>query len=137
MAITAPRNPYAACPVAGGALLTALYDNHRNTRNQQDLRQLQAASAAAYERRAVETHQFGPQPWQCFDAWVRRVKAFNFSSVVSMGPHTTSAGGHHKHAIPRVVAAVTRPLMQEQAGALPPALQACDEQELRPWERQA
>jgi arylformamidase len=69
MAITAPRNPYAACPVADGALLTALYDNNCNPRNQQDLRQLQAASAAAYERRAVQTQRFGPQPWQSFDVF--------------------------------------------------------------------
>lgn len=69
MAIPAPRNPYAACPVADRALLTALYDNNGNTRNQQDLRQLQAASAAAYERRAVETHRFGPQGWQSFDVF--------------------------------------------------------------------
>lgn len=30
---------------------------------------------------------------------MRRVEAFNFSSVVSMGPRTTSASGH-KHSIP-------------------------------------
>ena len=65
------------------------------------------------------------------NAWVRRVKAFNFSSVVSMGPHTTSASGH-KHSIPRLVAGITGALMQEQAGALIPALQAYDEAELRP-----
>ena len=63
--------------------------------------------------------------------WVKRVKAFNFSSVVSMGPHTTSASGH-KHSIPRLVAGITGALMQEQAGALMPALQAYDEAELRP-----
>jgi len=64
-------------------------------------------------------------------AWVQRVKAFNFSSVVSMGPHTTSASGH-KHSIPRLVSGITGALMQEQAGALMPALQAYDEAELRP-----
>lgn len=70
------------------------------------------------------------------DAWVRRVKAFNFSSVVSMGPHTTSASGH-KHAIPRLVSGITAALMAEQADALLPALQAYDEAELRPVRRPA
>lgn len=65
------------------------------------------------------------------DAWVRRVKAFNFSSVVSMGPHTTSASGH-KHSVPRLVAGITGALMQEQASALMPALEAYAEVELRP-----
>ncbi len=65
------------------------------------------------------------------DGWVRRVKAFNFSSVVSMGPHTTSASGH-KHSIPRLVAGITRALMAEQAGALLPALESYDEAELVP-----
>lgn len=65
------------------------------------------------------------------DAWVRRVKAFNFSSVVSMGPHTTSASGH-KHSIPRLVRGITRALMVDQAGELLPALHAYDEVELVP-----
>ena len=63
--------------------------------------------------------------------WVRRVRAFNFSSVVSMGPHTTSASGH-KYAIPRLVGGITAALMAEQADALLPALEAYDEVELRP-----
>lgn len=63
--------------------------------------------------------------------WVSRVKAFNFSSVVSMGPHTTSASGH-KHSIPRLVAGITGALMQEQAAELLPALQTYAEAELRP-----
>lgn len=65
------------------------------------------------------------------DAWVSRVRAFNFSSVVSMGPHTTSASGH-KYAIPRLVGGITRALMLEQAAELLPALHAYDEVELRP-----
>lgn len=64
-------------------------------------------------------------------AWVQRVKAFNFSSVVSMGPHTTSASGH-KHSIPRLVSGITSALMQEQAQTLIPALHDYDEAELRP-----
>ncbi len=65
------------------------------------------------------------------DAWVSRVKAFNFSSIVSMGPHTTSASGH-KYAVPRLVAGITASLMSEQAGALLPALESYAEAELRP-----
>lgn len=65
------------------------------------------------------------------DGWVSRVRAFNFSSVVSMGPHTTSASGH-KYAIPRLVSGITRALMLEQAHELLPALHAYDEIELRP-----
>jgi cation diffusion facilitator CzcD-associated flavoprotein CzcO len=67
------------------------------------------------------------------DGWVRRVKAFNFSSIVSMGPHTTSASGH-KHAVPRLVSGITGALMAEQAADLIPALQAYTEPELRPWQ---
>jgi len=65
------------------------------------------------------------------NSWVSRVRAFNFSSVVSMGPHTTSASGH-KYAIPRLVSGVTRALMLEQSAALLPALHAYDEVELKP-----
>jgi FAD-dependent urate hydroxylase len=65
------------------------------------------------------------------DSWVRRVKAFNFSSIVSMGPHTTSASGH-KYSVPRLVNGITAALMAEQAAALLPALEAYDEAELRP-----
>lgn len=65
------------------------------------------------------------------DGWVSRVRAFNFSSVVSMGPHTTSASGH-KYAIPRLVSGITRALMLEQSATLLPALHAYDEIELRP-----
>jgi FAD-dependent urate hydroxylase len=65
------------------------------------------------------------------DAWVRRVKAFNFSSVASMGPHTTSASGH-KYAVPRLVAGITGALMAEQSADLLSALHAYDEAELRP-----
>jgi FAD-dependent urate hydroxylase len=63
--------------------------------------------------------------------WVKRVKAFNFSSVVSMGPHTTSASGH-KYSIPRLVSGITAALMKEQASSLMPALYDYDEVELRP-----
>ena len=65
------------------------------------------------------------------DGWVKRVRAFNFSSIVSMGPHTTSASGH-KHSIPRLVGGITGALMAEQAPALLPALHDYEEAELRP-----
>jgi len=63
------------------------------------------------------------------DHWVGRVHAFNFSSVPSMGPHTTSSSGH-KYAVPRLVSALTEALMREQADAVLPALHAYDFEEL-------
>lgn len=63
------------------------------------------------------------------DAWVRRVHAFNFSSTVSMGPHTTSSSGH-KYAVPRLVEGITRALMREQQDALLPTLQGYRDAEL-------
>lgn len=64
-------------------------------------------------------------------AWVRRVHAFNFSSTVSMGPHTTSSSGH-KYAVPRLVGGITRALMSAQQDALMPTLRGYDEAELVP-----
>lgn len=61
--------------------------------------------------------------------WVRRVHAFNFSSVPSFGPHTTSSSGH-KYAVPRLVAALTQAFMREQSDAVLPALHAYDFREL-------
>jgi cation diffusion facilitator CzcD-associated flavoprotein CzcO len=65
------------------------------------------------------------------DQWVRRVRAFNFSSVVSMGPHTTSSSGH-KYAVPRLVAGLTAALMEEQTDAVMPTLFNYDQHELDP-----
>jgi cation diffusion facilitator CzcD-associated flavoprotein CzcO len=62
-------------------------------------------------------------------SWVSRVHAFNFSSVPSMGPHTTSSSGH-KYAVPRLVSALTRSFMLEQGDAVLPALHAYDVEEL-------
>jgi hypothetical protein len=62
-------------------------------------------------------------------AWVKRLHAFNFSSVPSMGPHTTSSSGH-KYAVPRLVDALTRAFMLEQSDAVLPALHAYDFEEL-------
>ncbi|WP_207476468.1 NAD(P)-binding domain-containing protein [Arenibaculum pallidiluteum] len=62
-------------------------------------------------------------------SFLERIYAFNFSAIVSMGPHSTSISGH-KYSIPRIVAGITRSLFREQAGWLVPALEAYDEVEL-------
>jgi arylformamidase len=69
MPILPPRNPHAACPAVDREQLTAPYDNNRDPRNQRDLQALQAASAAAYERRPWDTVRFGPQPTQTIDVF--------------------------------------------------------------------
>lgn len=61
--------------------------------------------------------------------WVKKVHAFNFSSVLSMGPHSTSSSGH-KYSVPRLVAGLTAALMTEQADAVLPTLHAYDFAEL-------
>ena len=68
-------------------------------------------------------------PLEAGNDWVSRVHAFNFSSVPSMGPHTTSSSGH-KYAVPRLVAGLTAALMVEQADAVLPTLHAYDFAEL-------
>lgn len=68
-------------------------------------------------------------PLAAQDEWVRRIHAFNFSSVLSMGPHTTSSSGH-KYSVPRLVAGVTGALMAEQADAVMPTLFGYKEAEL-------
>ncbi|WP_142850490.1 NAD(P)-binding domain-containing protein [Telmatospirillum sp. J64-1] len=61
--------------------------------------------------------------------WLQRMRAFNFSAIVSMGPHSTSISGH-KYSVPRVVRGLTRDLLQDQAHDLMPALEAYDEIDL-------
>ncbi|MDB5409070.1 MAG: oxidoreductase [Rhodospirillales bacterium] len=61
--------------------------------------------------------------------WLRHVHAFNFSAIVSMGPHSTSISGH-KYSVPRLVRGLTRDLMTAQTGWLMPALCAYDEPDL-------
>lgn len=63
------------------------------------------------------------------DETLRRIFAFNFSAIVSMGPHSTSVSGH-KHSIPRVLRGLTRSIMLEQESALVPDLMAYDESDL-------
>ena len=60
---------------------------------------------------------------------LRRIHAFNFSGIVSMGPHSTSVSGH-KYSVPRVLRGLTRSIMLEQEGALVPDLMAYDESDL-------
>lgn len=64
-------NPFAQCQVHDAGRLGELYDNNRLPRNQADLKTLQAASAAAYQRygAAVQTQRFGAEPWQAFDVF--------------------------------------------------------------------
>ncbi len=61
--------------------------------------------------------------------FLERIHAFNFSSIISCGPHSTSISGH-KYAIPRLVGGITSSFFREQAGWLVPALKAYDEVEL-------
>lgn len=58
-----------------------------------------------------------------------RIYAFNFSGIVSMGPHSTSISGH-KYSVPRVIRGLTRSLMLEQEQQLMPDLIAYDESDL-------
>lgn len=58
-----------------------------------------------------------------------RIYAFNFSGIVSMGPHSTSVSGH-KYSVPRVLSGLTRSIMLEQESALVPDLMAYNESDL-------
>jgi hypothetical protein len=55
-----------------------------------------------------------------------RVHAFNPASFVSSGPHSTSITGQ-KHALPRLLRALTRRLLLEQEDGVLDALRAYDE----------
>lgn len=63
------------------------------------------------------------------DVWVRNVFAFNFSSVVSHGPHSTSISGH-RHCLPRLVRGVERRLLLDNEAAILPALEAYRSEDL-------
>ena len=58
-----------------------------------------------------------------------RIYAFNFSAILSMGPHSTSVSGH-KYSVPRVLRGLSRSLMSEQEPDLMPDLEAYDESDL-------
>jgi cation diffusion facilitator CzcD-associated flavoprotein CzcO len=45
--------------------------------------------------------------------FLNRIYAFNFSAILSMGPHSTSISGH-KDSVPRLIRGVTRSLFLEQ-----------------------
>jgi cation diffusion facilitator CzcD-associated flavoprotein CzcO len=60
---------------------------------------------------------------------LRRIHAFNFSAIVSMGPHSTSVSGH-KYSVPRVLRGLTRSIMLEQEPDLLPDLMAYQESDL-------
>jgi FAD-dependent urate hydroxylase len=55
------------------------------------------------------------------ETWVSRVFAFNSSSFVSHGPHSTSISGH-KHAVPRLVRGVLRRLLLDREADIVPEL---------------
>lgn len=61
--------------------------------------------------------------------FLSHIYAYNFSSFVSCGPHSTSISGH-RHALPRVIRGVTGSLFREQSTWLLPAVKAYDEAEL-------
>jgi cation diffusion facilitator CzcD-associated flavoprotein CzcO len=83
-------------------------------------------------------------PKAASEAWVTRVFAFNTSSILSHGPHSTSISGH-RHALPRLVRGVERRLLLDaEAGLLPflagyaePELRVADDFETRLAERDA
>ena len=53
--------------------------------------------------------------------WLERLYAFNFSAIVSMGPHSTSISGH-KYSVPRLVRGITCKLFVDQTDWLMGAL---------------
>lgn len=63
------------------------------------------------------------------DAFLNTIFAFNFSGIVSMGPHSTSISGH-KYSVPRLIRGVTKSLYLEQEPDLMPDLVAYDEPDL-------
>ncbi|KQS71718.1 oxidoreductase [Rhizobium sp. Leaf371] len=66
---------------------------------------------------------YGFIPNNPHETWVGRVFAFNSSSFVSHGPHSTSISGH-KHAVPRLVRGVLRRLLLDREAVILPELKA-------------
>lgn len=60
-----------------------------------------------------------------------RIHAYNFSAIVSMGPHSTSVSGH-KYSVPRILRGLTRALMAEQQDTMLDELYAYDLPDLEP-----
>jgi cation diffusion facilitator CzcD-associated flavoprotein CzcO len=61
------------------------------------------------------------QPRAAEDAWVSRVFAFNSSSFVSHGPHSTAVSGH-RFCLPRLTRGVARRLMLDREADVLPSL---------------
>ena len=72
---------------------------------------------------------YGFQPRAAGDDWVQRVFAFNFSAIVSHGPHSTSVSGH-RHCLPRLVRGVERRLTLDREGEIVERLLAYRSQDL-------
>jgi len=72
---------------------------------------------------------FGFLPKTAGDRWVERVVCFNFASIVSHGPHSTSISGH-RHCLPRVVRGITGRLFREQENEFTEHLAAYSDKEL-------
>ena len=66
---------------------------------------------------------YGFMPRDAKDDWVRAVFAFNFSSIVSHGPHSTSISGH-RHCLPRLVRGVERRLILDHESEIVAALKS-------------
>ncbi len=64
---------------------------------------------------------YGFVPKDPEETWVSRVFAFNSSSFVSHGPHSTSISGH-KYAVPRLVRGVLRRLLLDREAVILPEL---------------
>jgi FAD-dependent urate hydroxylase len=72
---------------------------------------------------------FGFLPKMVSERWVERVICFNFASIISHGPHSTSISGH-RHCLPRAVRGITRRLFLEQQNEFPERLAAYSVMEL-------
>lgn len=61
--------------------------------------------------------------------FLRHIHAFNFSAILSMGPHSTSISGH-KYSVPRLVRGVTRSLFLEQKDSVIADIRSFQEPEI-------
>jgi len=63
------------------------------------------------------------------EGFLNAIHAFNFSGIMSMGPHSTSISGH-KYSVPRLIRGLTKGLYLEQESHLMPDMMAYDEPDL-------
>jgi cation diffusion facilitator CzcD-associated flavoprotein CzcO len=61
--------------------------------------------------------------------FLNRIYAFNFSAILSMGPHSTSISGH-KYSVPRIIRGVTRSLFLEQQDGVMDGIKSFREPEI-------